>query len=208
MKRFTVLLVACLLFASIASAHDGYHYIGLAGTSNQTDRITVWMNMVEKPNGCKVPCHVRAWTILWDVYGTGQFLEAGVGYDPDESKKSMILWYGSPKKKYGKTVSKIPFNTWVEVSIVKLLNEPRGVVTWRWEDEDGWQEITKSVKLKDWLGNQGYHPTKLEIVGDHPTNVHVAFAGIPTFSGDAYWWHVEGNGPWQPYGTFETFTVQ
>lgn len=42
--------------------------------------------------------------------------------------------------------------------------------------------------------------------GGHPHNVDLHFEDVTTFPGDALRWHVDG--PWEPEGTFEAFTVR
>ena len=76
--------------------------------------------------------------------------------------------------------------------------------TWRWNGN----EVTKRIKTPGWTGNQGYHPTVAEVWSPkgHPGNVEMYLEDVPTFEGDALYWHVEGE--WTPEGTFEEFVVR
>ena len=209
MKRFTVLLVACLLFASIASAHDGYHYAGIAGTAPSTDTTIATMMMPHKPTNCPSgDCHVIGWTVLWDAYATGQYVEAGIGYNRNKSKH-VTLWWASPQHETMKKVATVPYGTWVLVAIYKPLGQEHAEVRWRWIDAQGvLQEIIKLIDTPGWLGNMAYHPTKAEVYTEngHPGNVELHFNGVWQWPGDQLYWHVEGK--WAPEGTFAEFVVR
>ena len=91
------IVVLLLLIAGIVYAHDGdYHYAGVAGTAPNTDTTWASMMMPYKPTHCSAPCHVIAWAILWDYGQTGQYVEIGIGYNRNKSKK-VTLWWASPQ---------------------------------------------------------------------------------------------------------------
>jgi hypothetical protein len=210
MIRLIVLLLTLCLFTSPAYAHKGYHYIGLQGSAPSADTITVRMMMPTKPTNCKKRCHVIGWTILWDAYATGQYLEAGIGYNRSTSKQ-VTLWYATPNDPYINKVAAVPFGTWVTVTIHKPLGDTYGYVSWGWVEDGRWKEVVRTRSLPGWWGNAAYHPTKVEVhtkKNSHPGHVEVHFADIPTFEGDNYDWNIHGDGPWLPYGDFRTFTVR
>ena len=207
MNKLIIAIIACLLFADIASAHDGdYHYAGVAGTGQNTDTTWASMMMPHKPTHCSAPCHVIAWTILWDAYGTGQYVEIGIGYNRNKSKK-VTLWWASPQHGTMKKVASVPFGTWVDVELFKPAGQEFVEARWSWIGESAGQ-ITKHIKTPGWTGNMAYHPTKVEVwsPNGHPGNVEMYIEDVPTFEGDALYWHVEGE--WKPEGTFDEFVVR
>ena len=201
------IVVLLLLIAGIVYAHDGdYHYAGVAGTAPNTDRTWASMMMPYKPTHCSAPCHVIAWAILWDYGQTGQYVEAGIGYNRNKSKK-VTLWWASPQHETMKKVASVPFGTWVDVELFKPAGQEYVEARWSWIGESAGQ-ITKQISTPGWTGNQGYHPTKVEVWSPkgHPGNVEMYLEDVPTFDGDALYWHVEG--PWTPEGAFEEFSVR
>ena len=198
-----LLLVLLLLVASPVMAHDGYHYAGIAGTAPNTDTTWASMMMPHRPSHCSSSCHVIAWTILWDYGQTGQYVEIGIGYNRNKSKK-VTLWWASPQHETMKKVASVPFGTWVDVELFKPAGQEYVEATWRWNGN----EITKHIKTPGWTGNQAYHPTKVEVWSPkgHPDKVEMYIEDVPTWEGDALYWHVEG--PWTPEGTFEEFVVK
>lgn len=203
-------LIGCLAFTmlllstSFAQAHDGYHYAGLAGTQPVTDTTHAAMMMPHKPTNCSQPCHVIGWTILWDAYATGQFVEAGIGYNRNKSKR-VTLWWASPQHGTMKKVGSVPYGTWVDVTLYKPLGEEYIEATWTWDEG----EVVKRIKTPGWTGNMAYHPTKVEVwkpEGSHPRKVELHFEDIAQWPGDDLRWHIEG--PWIPVGTFENFVVR
>jgi hypothetical protein len=210
MRRLIVLLLTLCLFVSPAYAHKGYHYAGLMGTAPSTDVMSVWMMMPSKPTNCSNGCHVLGWTILWDAYATGQYIEAGIGYDSASSGK-LIAWYATPNKPYANKVVSLPWGAWVHIRVIKLSGVDTGTVYWGWYDGEKWRERTITASVPGWWTTGAYHPTKAEIStvkSSHPGNVTIHFAGVETFPGDNYAWNVYGDGPWLPYGDFRTFTVR
>ncbi|HWR21061.1 MAG TPA: hypothetical protein VN444_04275 [Verrucomicrobiae bacterium] len=192
-----------LALASTVEAHKGYHYAGLAGTA-PTDYTAAGMMMPHSPIDISKHSHAIGWTILWDAYDTGQFVEIGIGYNRAESKK-VVLWWASPQHPTIKKVASVPFGTWVDVSLRKVPGEPYVIATWTWSGN----EITKRIAVPGWTSNVGYHPTKAEIYSkksDHPNNVEIRFEDVTTAPGDTLRWHIEG--PWEPYGDYSTFTVR
>lgn len=201
--------MALLLIASLTHAHDGYHYAGLSGTAPSTDTTIATMMMPHKPSNCSAPCHVIGWTILWDYGATNQYVEAGIGYNRNKSKR-VTLWWASPDHPTMKKVGTVPYGTLVFVVLHKPNNQQHVEARWRWIDNAGvWREINKQIDTPRWFGNMAYHPTKAEIWkphGSHPRNVELHFYNVMPWNGDQLQWHVDG--PWTPEGTFSDFVVR
>ncbi len=202
MTMIAVFITCFMAFASIADAHKGYHYAGLKGTAKNTHETWASMMMPHKPTKVKKSGHVIGWTILWDVGGSEQYVEIGIGYVPRKCKKAVTLWWASPAHPYVNKVACVPFGAWVNVDLQKLDGDETILATWEWNGN----AIEKSIRVKGWLTGPGYHPTKAEVYGTHAKHVELHFADIPTFEGDTLDWHIDG--PWQPYGTFDMFTVK
>lgn len=208
MKKFIGPLSAVVLLLLMplahAHAHEGYHYSGLAGTQPVTDTTSAAMMMPHKPSNCAPPCHIIGWTILWDYGATGQYVEAGIGYNRTKSKR-VTLWWASPQHDTMKKVGSVPYGTWVDVTVYKPLGVEYVIASWTWDGG----EIVRRIETPGWVGNMAYHPTKTEVwkpYGSHPRNVELHFEDITRWPGDDLRWQVEG--PWEPEGTFEAFTVR
>ncbi len=163
-----ILVLFPLFFSSPAQAVT-YYYTGVSQTTQVAYLSQARMQMDAHPK-CKVGiCHAIAWTVLWDVNATGQYVEAGIGYFPHarcKKKVSVALWWASPQKPSGVPVGCVPKGTEVKVTVYREDGEEGVLATWEWDGG----EVSRWIETPGWIVGPGIHPTKIEV---YSSNEHV-----------------------------------
>jgi len=164
-----VLLVLFPLVFSLPAEAGTYYYTGVSQTAQVSYLSQARMRMDAHPK-CKVGiCHAIAWTVLWDVHATGQYVEAGIGYFPHARCKkntSVALWWASPQKPSGVPIGCVPKGMDVKVTVYREDGEAGVLATWEWDGG----EVSRWIDTPSWIFGPGIHPTKIEV---YSLNEHV-----------------------------------
>lgn len=176
-----------VLFCGTSAQAFTYYYTGASQTAQVAYLSQARMRMDTHPK-CKVSlCHAIAWTALWDVNTTGQYVEAGIGYFPHARCKkntSVALWWASPQSPYGTAVGCVLRGTEVKVTIYREDGEAGVLATWEWDGG----EVSKWIDTPGWIVGPGIHPTKIEVYSykDHetPRPVSITVSDVLLYSED------------------------
>lgn len=194
----------CMLLAPAIAGAQPYYYAGVTGTNDHQYITEASLIIKEKPE-C-FPCHLVAWTMLWDKGRTGQFVEAGVGYRPlshcDRQGKLMV-WYATRKEPTGVTVGCVGIGEKVTVSLQKLHGLPYVYAKWVWPGGS----TAAYLYVPKWFTTGGIAPTKVEVWSkyEQPTPVAVDVVRHRGWGG-----HLQETPPYRivPPSDIDAFTVR
>ena len=157
-------IVPFLLFLVSASPVQAYqyYYTGVSNTAKVAYTTSARLRMDAHPRCRGTSCHAIAWTALWDIGGTGQYVEVGIGYS-DRSRcpkrARVALWWASPQEPSGSFIGCVPKGTEVTVSATRYNGYEGITATWEWDD--GYETLW--IHTPGWSEGPGIHPTKIEI---------------------------------------------